>query len=136
MTQEFIQAHCIECNYCIYTQGNPWGCGEIDEYGCCSTAFGELKRCRLGYKPIAHTPRFQAGDRLEASPNPIRILDVVHGLNGYYLTQMEGSYGHFKHIQYPIQRIDLEKIDYNFELLVEDTDEPFELLVDDTDEPI
>lgn len=36
MTREFIKAHCIKCNYCIFTDGEPWGCGEIDEGGCCS----------------------------------------------------------------------------------------------------
>lgn len=133
ITQEFIKAHCIQCNYCIYSDGNPWGCGEIDEYGGRSTDLRMIKVCRLKYAPIPHSPRFNDGDRLEASPNPIRILAVVKGINGYYLTQMEGGFGRFHEIPYPIKKIDLQEIDYNYELIVEDTDEPFELLVDDTE---
>lgn len=136
MTHEFIQAHCISCEYCIYSDGNPWGCGEIDEYGGRGTDLRFIKACRLKFEPIPHIPRFNAGDRLDASPNPVRILAVVPGINGYYLTQMEGGFGRLKDIPYPIMKTDLEAIDYNYELHTEDTDEPFELLVDDTDEPI
>ena len=116
MTQEFISAHCIDCNYCIYSDGMPWGCGIIDEYGCCSTDLHHLQHCRFNYKPIPHTPRFKAGDRLEASPSPIRILKVITGVNGYYITQKEGNPNN-------IQQIDLEEIDYNFELVTEEEEE-------------
>ena len=125
MTHEFIQAHCVNCDYCIYSDGLPWGCGEIDEYGGRGTDLRSIKHCRLNYDPIPHTPRFKAGDRLDASPNPIRILDVVPGIEGFYLTQMEGTFGRFNEIQYPIKQIDLEDIDYYYELLVDDTDEPW-----------
>lgn len=123
MTQEFITAHCVSCDYCIYSDGQPWGCGEIDEYGCRSTDLKSLKHCRFNYEPIPHAPRFNAGDRLEASPSPIRILDVVPGINGFYLTQMEGTYGRFNEIHYPIKRMDLEEIDYNYELVSDDEEE-------------
>jgi hypothetical protein len=115
MTQEFIKAHCIGCNYCIYTDGKPWGCGEINDDGCRSEELRLVKQCRLGHKPIPHTPRFNAGDRLEGIPNPIRILDVVTGINGHYITQMEGGYGKFNDTPYPEESIDLEEIDYNYE---------------------
>lgn len=124
MTQEFIKAHCIKCAYCIYTDGKPWGCGEIDNEGCRSEDLRMVKQCRLGLKPIPHTPRFNAGDRLEGIPNPIRILAVVTGVNGHYITQMEGGHGKFNDTPYPEESIDLEKIDYNCELVEEGTPVP------------
>jgi hypothetical protein len=124
MTQEFIKAHCIGCNYCIYTDGKPWGCGEINDDGCRSEELRLVKQCRLGHKPIPHTPRFNAGDRLEGIPNPIRILAVVTGINGHYITQMEGGHGKFNDTPYPEESIDLEEIDYNYELVEEDTPVP------------
>lgn len=124
MTREFIKAHCIKCNYCIFTDGEPWGCGEIDEGGCCSEDLCTVKLCRMGHAPIEHKPRFTAGDRLEGIPNPIRILAVVTGINGYYLTQMEGGHGKYNEQTYPEQKMSLEEVDYNYEPVEEGTPVP------------
>ena len=121
MTREFIKTHCIGCDYCIYTDGEPWGCGEIDDDGCVSEDLRLVKHCRLGHAPIPHTPRFKAGDRLDGIPNPIRILAVCTGINGYYVTQMEGGYGKFNDTPYPEESTDLEEIDYKYELVEEGT---------------
>ena len=124
MTREFINAHCINCDYCIYTDGEPWGCGEIDDGGCCSVDLTLVSSCRLGHEPIEHKPRFTAGDRLVGIPNPIRILSVMTGINGYYLTQMEGGHGKFNEKHYPEKKMGLEEIDYNYEPVEEGTPVP------------
>lgn len=120
MTLEFVNKHCLNCDYCIYQDNVAWGCGEIDEGGCCSECFETLKSCRLGHKPIPHTPKFKPGDRLESYPNPIRILAVVTGIDGYYVTQMEGGFGRFNE-PYPQENVDLEEIDYGYELVEDNT---------------
>ena len=58
MTLEFVNKHCLNCDYCIYQDDVAWGCGEIDDGGCCSECLETLKSCRLGHKPIPHTPKF------------------------------------------------------------------------------
>jgi hypothetical protein len=49
---------------------------------------------------------------------------VVTGINGHYITQMEGGHGKFNDTPYPEESIDLEEIDYNYELVDEGTPVP------------
>lgn len=124
MTKEFIDKYCIDCDYCIYSDAKPWGCGEIDDGGCVSEDLKLVKHCRQNHAPIPHTPRFKAGDRLDGIPNPIRILGVCTGINGYYVTQMEGGFGKFNDTPYPEESTDLEEIEDRYELVEEDTPVP------------
>lgn len=113
MTFDFVDKHCVHCDYCIYSDGEPWGCGEIDDGGCVSTEFRRVSHCRLGYAPIAHKPKYKVGDRIDTIPVG-KIIEVVKGLDGYYVIQPEGTHGRFNE-PYPVYKCDFEDIDYTYE---------------------
>lgn len=108
MTFDFVNEHCTHCDYCIYSNGNPWGCGEINDNGCVSMEFKRVSRCKLGYTPIAHKPKYKVGDSIDTTPIG-RIIEVVKGLNGYYVIQPKDSQNKYK--------CDFEDIDYTYEKL-------------------
>lgn len=116
MTYEFIEAHCVGCDYCIYSDGNPSFCGEIDEGGCVSTELKRVVVCREGHAPIPHIPRYKAGDRLETSCGIYKILGIEEDR---YVMQREGVFGRFDE-PYPVERQDTEEIDYCYELYQEE----------------
>lgn len=106
MTFDFVNKYCTNCNYCIYSDGEPWGCGEINNGGCASVEFRSVSHCRLGYANIAHKPKYKIGDYIDTTPVG-KIIDVVKGLEGYYVIQQKGTPHACKY--------DFEDIDYTYE---------------------
>ena len=117
MTYEFIEAHCVHCDYCIYEDHNPRYCGEIDEGGCRSDDLKRMSVCREGHAPIPHVPKYKTGDRLETSSGIYKILGI-EGDN--YIMKHEGTQGRFDET-YPLEKRDTETIDLLWELYQEES---------------
>lgn len=113
MTIEFIEKHCVKCDYCIYENGRAAFCGEIDDGGCVSIPLKEVKRCIEGHDPIPHIAKFKACDRLDCGFGVMRILSVE---GDRYVTQREGKMGRFGE-PWPVKVLDTEEVDLMYELV-------------------
>lgn len=118
MTREFIEAHCVNCDYCIWEDKVPSFCGEIDEGGCRSTELKLVSRCREGHEPIPHIPKYNVGDRIYYSPFVCKII----GIDGEkYILQRECSFGKFNE-PWPTEKWDIEETDECYELYEDQED--------------
>ena len=112
MTKEFIQKYCVYCDRCIYTDGVPLFCGEIDDEGCVSEEIKDVQHCYYGNAPVPHIPRFKPSDVLEAYPHNIEILSIE---GDEYMVRRQGTFGRFEE-PYPVEYFDIEETDDVYEL--------------------